>query len=463
MMNLDIKSMLQGQRQFFASGKTLSLEFRLEQLKKLQLMLEKHEQEIYQALKQDLQKSPNESYLTEYYLVQNELKFIIKNLKKWVVPQTVSSPFPLLWPGKSKIYKEPYGCVFIIAPWNYPLLLLISPLIGAMSAGNCVTLKPSEVSVNTQNLLVKLIKEYFPPEYVNIVIGGAEETSVILQEKFDYIFYTGSTRVGKLVMEAAAKNLTPVTLELGGKSPCIIDESANLDFAAKRIIWGKFINVGQTCIAPDYLYIHQSIKNEMVNKLQKVIKQFYGDDPAASTSYGRVINKRHFDNLINIMQNAKIIYGGKINPESLYISPTLLDNVSWQDSVMQQEIFGPILPILTYHDIDEVIAAVKANSKPLALYLFSQDQKNIDKILSQLSFGGGCINDCLVQLANGNMPFGGVGLSGMGQYHGEYSFNLFSHQKSIYQKTMSIDFDFQYPPYTEKKLSLLKMILNFFS
>lgn len=460
---VDFKTAIAQQRQFFNTGKTIPVTFRLEQLNKIKSMIVDHEQEIYLALAKDLRKPQMEGFISEVYLVLDEINLILKKLKKWAAPKKVASPFPLLWPGRSEIHYQPYGCVLIIAPWNYPFLLLMSPLIGAICAGNCVIVKPSEVSPHTQDLIGSLIKQYFPPEYINVFKGGPEETGQLLLEKFDYIFFTGGTQIGKIVMEAAAKNLTPVTLELGGKSPCIVDETADLDFTARRIIWGKFMNAGQTCVAPDYLYVHQSRKDILLQKLQEVIKQFYGEDAATSPSYGRIINKKHFDNLVKLMSISKIVFGGKTNADDLYISPTLIESASWDDPIMQQEIFGPLLPILTYNSLEEVVQVVKQKPKPLALYVFSKKQENAKEILQQISFGGGCINDCLLQLVNNNLPFGGIGTSGIGGYHGRFSFETFSHAKSVYKKTMHIDFNFQYPPYTEKKFSLLKWILKLFS
>lgn len=456
----NFKTLLEQQRSYFARGATLSLDFRIKQLKLLKSLLQQHESDITEALKRDLNKSSTEAILSEIILVTDEIDFIIKHLKNWIRPQKVSTPFPTLWPGKSYIHSEPYGSVLIIGPWNYPFMLIMSPLIGAIAAGNCAVVKPSEIANHTQDIILKLINEHFPPEYIVAVKGGHDEVTQLLQEKFDYIFFTGGTQIGKIIMEAAAKHLTPLTLELGGKSPCIVDESANLDFAARRIAWAKTTNAGQVCIAPDYLYVHRKNKDAFIEKLKNTIQQFYGDDAETSSSYGRIINRKHFDRLSALMQNGKIIFGGKTNADNLYIAPTFIENLSWDDPIMQEEIFGPLLPIIPYDNIEEVIHHVKARSKPLALYLFTQDKNNEQKILDHISFGGGCVNDCIMHVANVNLPFGGVGMSGMGNYHGKFSFETFSHRKSIYKKTMCFDLKLEYPPYSAKKLWWIKQLFK---
>jgi aldehyde dehydrogenase (NAD+) len=459
-MEEDYLTIIARQRQFFASGETLSYHFRLQQLKALQEMIRSHEAEIIKALHQDLHKPTAESLFNEIMLVLDDVKYAIKNLKKWMQPEKVATPFPLLWPGKSKIHFEPYGSVFIISPWNYPWLLTFLPLVGAISAGNCVIVKPSEISTHTEALIIKLIRQYFPSEYISVVKADVEMTDQLLKEKFDYIFFTGSANVGRKVMEAAAKHLTPVTLELGGKNPCIIDQTADVSFAARRIIWGKYMNAGQTCIAPDYLLVHSSIKSQLIESMIKTIKQFYSETPVNSNSYGRIINKKQFERLCQLMKDKNIIYGGEINEESFYISPTLIDHVAWDDSLMQEEIFGPLLPILVYDDIFDIINKIKLTPKPLAMYLFSKNKMNEKLVMNTLSFGGGCINDCILQIANLRLPFGGVGQSGMGSYHGKYSFETFSHRKSIYKKSFLIDFNLQYPPYSSSKLKWLRRLLT---
>lgn len=456
----NIKTILEKQKKFFLLNKTKSFAFRIMQLKKLKKIIQAHEKTILLALKKDLNKSTMEAFTQEVMLIIHEINFIISHLKKWMKPQKVSTPFPLLFPGKSKIYCEPYGSVLIIGPWNYPFQLIMSPLIGAIAAGNCVILKPSELAPNTAEVILKLINEHFDPEYLFAATADPQETQTLLHEKFDYLFFTGGTQIGKIVMEAAAKHLTPVTLELGGKSPCIVDQTANLEYAARRIIWGKMSNAGQVCIAPDYLYVHKSCKKMLIENLINVIKQFYGDNPELSDSFGRIINAKHFERLSKLIEHSSVLLGGKTIAEENYISPTLIDTTHWQDDIMQEEIFGPLLPILTYENIEEVIHAINQQPKSLALYVFTNDKQLEKQIMEQVSFGSGCINDCVMQITNPNLPFGGVGYSGMGQYHGKFSFETFSHRKSIYKKTALIDFSFLYPPYSMKKLAWVRRLLR---
>lgn len=456
----DIKSILTEQKVFFAKGGTIPIDFRIKQLEKLHSLLTTHEEAIARALQKDLHKAPMEAIFNEILLVKHEIKYVIKNLHKWASPRKVPSPFPLFWPGKSEIHYEPYGSVLIVGPWNYPFLLVLSPLIGAISAGNCVIVKPSEIAQHTQDLLINLISENFPREYIAAVKANPEEMNILLEENFDYIFYTGGSFVGKIIMQAAAKHLTPVTLELGGKSPCIVEESANLDFAARRIIWAKMLNSGQTCIAPDFLCVQASSKKSLIDKMKTVITEFYGTDPYKSPDFGRIINKKHFLRLIQLMQQGNMICGGNTNEEELYIAPTLIDNITWDDPIMQEEIFGPLLPILTYDKVDDLIQILKNQQKPLALYLFSKDKKHQENVLKQISFGGGCINDCILQEVNLNLPFGGVHGSGMGNYHGKYSFETFSHSKSIYRKTLPLETKLEYPPYSNRKLWWLRRLIK---
>lgn len=460
MQNRTYKTILEKQQQFFRSGATRSLRFRIEQLEKLKFLLSSYEKEISDALYQDLHKPLLEANLNEIIIVIDEINYSIKHLKKWMQPQPVNTPFPTLWPGKSKIYSEPYGTVLIAGPWNYPFMLVFLPLIGAISAGNCMIVKPSELATHTENFIFSFLTEHFSENYIAVIKADMYEMKNVLEEKFDYIFFTGGRQAGKVFMEAAAKHLTPITLELGGKSPCIIDETIPLAFAARRIIWAKMLNAGQTCIAPDYLYVHQSCKKALVEQLKIVLHQFYGDDTEKSQSYARIINRKHFDRLQTLLHNSKVLFGGQTNPEQLYIAPTLIDKVSWNDPIMQEEIFGPLLPILTYQHPDEIIHAIRGHSKPLALYLFTKNKYLEEKIISDLSFGGGCINDCMLQIANPNLPFGGVGLSGMGAYHGKQSFDTFSHRKSIYKKTILFDLKLEYPPYSNKKLWWIKKLFG---
>lgn len=459
MREIDLAPVLKKQRQFFSSKATIPVSFRIEQLNKLKTILTEHENEINDALKSDLHKSETEVAL-EVFLIVNEINFAVKHLKNWVRPIKVPSTSPLLWPGQSVVYYEPYGLTLIIGPWNFPFYLTMLPLIGAMSAGNCAVVKPSEVAPHSQKLIIKLINEHFPSEYIVAVDANAQQTAHLLEQKFDYIFFTGGTKIGKLVMAAAAKNLTPVTLELGGKSPCIVDETANMDFAARRIVWAKYANAGQICIAPDYIYVQRSCKDALIEKLKATITKFYGDNSKESKDYGRIINKNHFTRLANLLKSGNIVFGGHLHEEELYISPTLINMVSWEDPIMQEEIFGPLLPILTFDQIDEAIEMISERPKPLALYLFTRDKKIESKVLNQVSFGGGCVNDCITHIMNPHLPFGGIGTSGLGRYQGKFSFETFSHCKGIYKKMLPIDLKALYPPYSKGILRLLKRIMH---
>lgn len=460
MREMDFTNLVSSQKKFFADGETRPLAFRLAQLNKLKDYIDKNEAKITDALYRDLHKAPMESYLSEIMLVQDEIQLAIKQLKQWMKPVKVRTPFPLLFPGKSTIHYEPYGCVLIIAPWNYPFQLLLAPLIGAISAGNCAILKPSEHAPYTEALIKDMISELFDPAYITTVHGGPTETNQLLSEKFDYIFFTGGPQVGKIIMQAAAPHLTPVTLELGGKSPCIVDESIDLDYAARRIVWSKFVNAGQTCIAPDYLLIHEKVKASLITKIKNQIIESYGSNPIQSSSYGRIINLNHFERLKSYLASGRVVIGGEYDKDSLYIAPSVVDEITYDDTIMQEEIFGPILPVMTYDSIDAVITHIKQHEKPLALYLFTKNPAVEKKVLEQISFGGGCINDCLLQIANPQLPFGGVGQSGMGHYHGLHSFKLFSHQKSIYKKSLLFDISLAYAPYTQRKFTWLKRLLK---
>lgn len=460
MQTSSIQQLLQSQRDFFATGKTLSVEFRIEQLKKLRTIIAANEAAILQALKQDLNRSDTESLVAEIYLILKEIDFAIKKLPHWVKPEKKSSFFPLLWPGRSEVLYEPYGSVFIIAPWNYPMQLVFVPLIGAIAAGNCVIVKPSEVATQCDQLIAKIINDNFAKEFLVSIQATPPEMTEILKEKFDYIFFTGGTAVGKIIMAAAAQHLTPVTLELGGKSPCIVDATANLDYAARRVAWGKFVNAGQTCIAPDYLLIEDTIKDVFIKKLEAACQRFYGGDAKQSQSYCRIINQKHFARIQALMKDGKIIFGGETDANEKYIAPTLLDEVSLQASIMQEEIFGPVLPILSFKQIPEAVNIIQSLPKPLALYLFSTDKKTKQLVTERVSFGNGSINDCLYQITNYDMPFGGIGPSGMGYYHGFYSFETFSHKKSIYTRKLTFDPSIMYPPYTKQKLQLIRQFLR---
>jgi aldehyde dehydrogenase (NAD+) len=453
-----IQNTLASQRHFFNSGRTKNPDFRLESLNRLKTAIIKNETAIFEALKNDLYKPAYEGYLTEIGLVLEEIRFVSRHLKSWLKPRKVRTPY-VLWFGSSAIYSEPYGISLIISPWNYPFQLAISPLVGSLAAGNCTVIKPSEYAPHTSTIISEIIKGHFDSHYVAVVEGDTQISKDLLDEHFDYIFFTGSMAVGKIVMSAAAKFLTPVTLELGGKSPCIVDQDVNIDMAARRITSGKFINSGQTCLAPDYLLVHRSNKQKLLDKIKAYLRKFYGKDPRKSPDYVRIINKRHFDRLAALLDKGDIVVGGQTDAEDLYIAPTLLQNVSWNDPVMQDEIFGPILPVLEFEDSSEVIAAINSRPGPLALYFFSNQRKRYQRIVEEVSFGGGCINDTLSHFVNPHLPFGGTGSSGMGSYHGKASFDTFTHQKSIFKRWFSFDLPLRFPPY-KNKLSILKKILR---
>ena len=418
--------------------------------------MEENEDRILRALSQDLGKSSTEGYMTEIGMVKEEIRFNIKHLTFWAKPKRVKTP-ATQFPSFSFIYREPYGVVLIMAPWNYPFQLTVAPLIGAISAGNCAVLKPSSYSVHTSAMIQEMIREVFPSGYVTVVTGGREENEALLSEKFDYIFFTGSPKAGKSVMEKAARHLTPVILELGGKSPCIVDETADLKTAARRIVWGKFLNAGQTCVAPDYVLVQHSVKKKLIHYIEKQIQKMYGFAPLDNEEYSSIINQRHFKRICGLMDERKVIYGGRTDSMTLKIEPTVMDSVTWDDAVMKEEIFGPILPIMSYYDLKEAVSAIDAQSRPLALYLFTKDKKRESFILREFSYGGGCINDTVVPLATPYLLFGGEGQSGMRKYHGKASFDTFTHEKSIIRKSLLEDPPLWYPPFldylkTRKKL-----------
>ncbi|SDY96758.1 aldehyde dehydrogenase [Bacillus sp. 166amftsu] len=456
----NIPQLIQEHKQFFHNDYTRSLQFRLEQLEKLKKSIQKYENEVLSALYQDLHKSEFEAYAAEIGFAYNSINFIMKYLKRWMKPQKVKTPMHFL-PSKSYIIKEPYGTVLIIGPFNYPFQSLIEPLIGAIAGGNCVVLKPSENAPNVAAVINKIMGETFDKRYIRVIEGDRETTSLLIHAPFDYIFFTGSVQVGKIVMEAAAKNLVPVTLELGGKAPAIVDETANLDIAAKRIIWGKFINAGQSCIAPDYVIVHKSVKGKLISKMKEIITSFYGSDVLKSNDYGRIINERQFDRLISILEQDRnyIVFGGNSSRSHLYIEPTILEVNSWDTAAMKEEIFGPILPIMDYNDLDEVIHMVNNQPKPLALYVFTEN-KNVEKqVLGRISFGGGCVNDTMSHMANLHLPFGGVGNAGFGAYHGKHSFDAFTHHKSILKKSSRVELGLVFPPY-RNKIEILRKIFK---
>lgn len=446
------------QRNFFSSGKTKDISFRINTLKNLKDLILSYEKDIEEALYMDLNKSQFEAYSTEIGIVLYELSYIIDNLENWTRPKKVKTPITN-FKATSYIYSEPYGNTLIIAPWNYPFQLCFVPLIGSISAGNTAIIKPSEFAPNSAKLFEEIINNNFPKGYIHIINGDIRVSKALLEKRYDYIFYTGSTPVGRIVMEKAAKYLTPITLELGGKSPCIVDKEGKLDLYAKRIIWGKLLNAGQTCVAPDYLLVHKSVKKDFIKSLIKYIEKFYGNNPINNKEYVKIINKKHFNRLINLFSGSNVIYGGQYNLEKLYISPTLLSPVSWDEPIMQEEIFGPILPIIEYNTLDEIIEKINSRPKPLALYFFSSNKEKAEKIINNISFGGGAINDTIMHLTNPHLPFGGVGFSGMGSYHGKKSFDTFTHYKSILKKSDIIDPNFRYPPY-EGKLKTIKKFLK---
>ncbi len=446
MTHEEIQNLLERQREYYKSGATISVKFRVEQLKKLYAAVKKYQNDITDALTADLGKSRYEGFMCESGLALTEISYMIKHTKSFSRRKTVRSPLAQF---RSHSYKQPvpYGNTLIMSPWNYPFLLTIDPLADAIAAGNTAIIKPSAYSPRTSETVERIISEIFPPEYVAVVSGGREENKALLDQKFDFIFFTGSQAVGKEVLRRAAEHLTPAVLELGGKSPCIVDSSANIKLAAKRIAFGKFINCGQTCVAPDYVLCHSSVKDTFVSELIRNIKAQYGDEPLKNPDYGRIVNEKHFRRLCGLIDEKKVVLGGESDPENKRISPTVMDGVTYSDAVMCEEIFGPILPILTFDDFDSLVSDLKSKDKPLALYLFTTDKKHIKKVTEELSYGGGCINDVVIHLATSAMGFGGVGESGMGSYHGRDGFNTFSHTKSIVDKKLWLDLPMRYQPY----------------
>jgi aldehyde dehydrogenase (NAD+) len=453
----DIPSILHKQRKYFDEGNTLSVDFRINQLKKLREVIVKHEEDIKLALYKDLRKSATEAYVTEIGIVLMEIEDTLRNLRTWAKPTRMPTTlFHKL--ASSYVYHDPLGTVLIISPWNYPFQLLIAPLIGAISGGNTMILKPSELSPNTSELVNKIISENFAPEYIKVILGGIAESKALLEEKFDHIFFTGGTEIGRQVYMAAAKHLTPVVLELGGKSPCIVDKDIHLEHTSRRILWGKYTNAGQTCVAPDYLFVHKSVKPKLIEMFKKHLKEMYGDDVQKSPDYGRIISLRHFDRIVALMQDGNIIHGGKLDKNDLYIEPTFIENVNRDMRVMQEEIFGPVLPIMEYENLDDVVKYINAGSKPLALYVYSSNTSVQDEIMQKCSFGGGCINESVMHVGQLRLPFGGVGDSGIGAYHGKTSFDVFTHKKSILKKSTLSDLPIKYPPY-KNNLPILKKLM----
>lgn len=436
---------------FFNTQQTKDISFRKEQLKKLSKAIKSYESDILEALYTDLGKNKIEAYATEIGITLKSIKNARKELKNWTKTKNVDTPL-YLFPTKSYIKKEPYGTVLIIAPFNYPFQLVFEPLIGAIAAGNTAIIKPSELTPNVARVIKRLINETFDANYIEVIEGGIEETQTLIHLPFDYVFFTGSENVGKIVYQAASENLVPVTLEMGGKSPVIVDETANIKVASERICFGKFTNAGQTCVAPDYILVHESVKDDLITALSKTLREFYGQNIQQSPDYGRIVNLKHYHRLTSLLNSAQmnIVFGGHSDEDERYIEPTLLDHVTNDSAIMQEEIFGPILPILTYQSLDEAIAFIHQRPKPLSLYLFSEDENATQRVINELSFGGGAINDTLMHLANPKLPFGGVGASGMGRYHGKYSFDTFTHEKSYIFKSTRLESGVHLPPYKGK-------------
>ena len=458
MSNEQIRSLLEKQRAYYKSGVTIPVGFRIAQLKKLYAAVKKYETEINDALKEDLGKSHFEGFMCESGLVLSEISYMIRHTRKFAKRKTVWTPLAQF---ASHSFKQPvpYGNTLIMSPWNYPFLLAMDPLADAIAAGNTAIVKPSAYSPATGRIIEKIIAECFAPEYVAVVTGGRAENAALLEQKFDFVFFTGSQAVGREVLRHTAEHLTPAVLELGGKSPCIVDASANIKLAAKRIVFGKYLNCGQTCVAPDYILCHKSVKDAFVSEARKQIQKQYGEKPLENKDYGKIINEKHFDRLCGLIDQSKVVVGGQVNADTCQIAPTVMDNVIWADAVMGEEIFGPIMPVLTFDSFDSLMDELKDKDKPLALYLFSGDKKHINRVTTELSYGGGCINDVVIHLATSEMGFGGVGASGMGSYHGKAGFDAFSHYKSIVDKKTWMDLPMRYQPYKSK---LYEKLLHIF-
>ncbi len=445
-------------RATFDGGRTRPLAWRRQQLARLTELLDRHADELVAALRADLRKPSLEAFVADLATTRTECELARKKLRRWTRPERVRVPLSQQ-PGRARIVREPLGVVLVIAPWNYPVQLLLCPLVGALAAGNCAVLKPSEVTAHTSRALATLLPRYLDPDAVAVVEGGVPETTALLAERFDHIFYTGNARIGRIVMTAAARNLTPVTLELGGKSPCLVDADVDLEVAARRIVWGKFLNAGQTCIAPDYVLVHESRERELLDALAATLREFYGDDPRASADLARIVSDAHQERLTKLLESGEVVSGGDVDAAERYVAPTLLRDVSPDAPVMQEEIFGPILPVLAVPDMERAIAFVNAREKPLALYLFTRNTEVEQQVIGRTSSGGVCVNATIWHIANPNLPFGGVGESGLGAYHGRHSFELFSHKKSVVSKPTRFDVRLAYPPYTKAKLALLRRLL----
>lgn len=455
---MNYEELIKEQRAFFNNRTTGDISFRKQSLTALQKAIRKYEKELSEALRKDLGKAPFESYMTEIGFILSEIRHTLKHLNKWAAAKRCKTPL-FLFGSTSHTRPEPYGIVLILSPWNYPVQLLLAPLVGAIAAGNCAILKPSPRTVHTNHILGKLISETFPPQYIAFLETDNRQTDNLLKQHFDYIFYTGGVAFGKRIMMAAAKNLTPVTLELGGKSPCIVDNDAHIQIAARRIVWGKYLNCGQTCVAPDYIFVHREVKDKLITALQAEIERQYGKSPQESPDYPRIISQDRFYNLLLLLKQGHIVAGGKYDDKDLYIAPTVISGILPENRIMSEEIFGPILPLLDFDDIDNVIDYVNNQEKPLALYYFGQNKKKARYVLQNTSSGGACINDVVTHVANTYLPFGGVGNSGTGAYHGKYSFDTFSHTRSIVQSTTRFNIGMKFAPYNGK-LKWLKKIMK---
>lgn len=455
----EIQKIVDRQREYFETGATLPLEARKRMLRRLYEEIGKRENQLCAALKKDLGKSRSESYMCEIGLVKSEITYMLRHVSRFAGEKRVPTPLAQ-YVSRSFEKPSPYGCVLIMSPWNYPFLLTIEPLVDAIAAGNTAVLKPSAYAPHAAAAMTELIEQCFLPEQVAVVNGGREENTSLLQRKFDYIFFTGGKTVGREVMRRAAEHLTPVTLELGGKSPCIVDKTADIPLAAKRIVFGKFLNCGQTCVAPDYIFCDETVKERLVKELKKQIRQQYGERPLENGNYGKIINQKHFDRLCGLIDREKTVFGGESDRQTQRIAPTLMTDVDWTDAVMGEEIFGPILPVLVYRNLEDAVQKIRRMESPLALYLFSSDKKNINHVKESISFGGGCINDTLIHLATSSMGFGGVGESGMGSYHGKYGFETFSHRKSIVDKKTFLDLPMRYQPCAAWKDKMIHMFVK---
>lgn len=459
MTEQEINSLVNRQRKYFQTGATLPVSTRVSALRRLYDAISKHEKEINEALRKDLGKSGFESYMCETGMVLEELSYMLKHTPRFAREKRVRTPLAQFH-SRSCQKPSPYGVTLIMSPWNYPFMLTLSPLADALAAGNTAVVKPSAYSPHTSDVILRILSQCFEPKYVAVVTGGRAENTCLLREHFDYIFFTGSQTVGKEVMRNAAEHLTPVTLELGGKSPCIVDQTANIKLAARRIVFGKYLNCGQTCVAPDYIYCHRSAKDKLVSEVKKQIQKQYGKQPLSNPDYGKIINEKHFDRILGLIDKKKVVHGGSSDRKALRIEPTVLDNVTFSDAVMQEEIFGPVMPILVFDSLDEVIRNVNAMPHPLALYLFTSDNAAAKKVTSRCGFGGGCINDTIIHLATTEMGFGGFGESGMGAYHGKIGFDTFSHYKSIVNKKTWIDLPMRYQPYRKMHEKMVRFFLK---